>query len=598
MISDSMPQAQMFEGEFNRVLNATGVDPDKSLFELGGTSLTAIRLSAALSKVTGFSIPVSVVLNSPSLNGMRAWLEEHRSLELAAAEEVSEVGLTSLQSAFLLQHLDADDDYQNYSYMAWRISGPLDKDRLIRALGDVHRRHGYLRGHYELGVHATWRPSALPAAIEYLDAQDEESASMRLTEALSAPLSLAEGVVWRAVLCSVRESGTWLLGVTVHHIAFDGWSRGIFAEDLSVAYNPRCAGHEPEFAATAPQPDAVHAELERSRSLADLDAQARYWKRVLSEPPPGQAPWLADSPLPTWGIGVIEIPFTPAQDERLRVAAVGVGLLPPFLAALGASLAELTGATDIGIGVPVSVRSTLVLQQPVACLINMVCVRLRAPGGADARSSATTAVRGALANCDISWSEAARLAGRRPTDATFHVIGAIQDSPGDELRLENCVVSTHRLQPMGLPAPLMAELVVSDGTVPRIRISYEADRVTAHHARAIAEGIMSRLAEANLWQCRMPDIRHQRPLINSTKWHSLLGKLIGKWRQNWVEAREDRPQLSLKRHRDGTGTVVDTRGPGLLQLSSTRRRPPHCPDLRHHCRVTSSRQSSKAILSR
>ncbi|MGQ4464648.1 AMP-binding protein [Streptomyces violaceoruber] len=499
-------ESDPIEAAFSRVLGGTKVDPDASLFELGGTSLGAVRLCTALSRVTGLSIPVSVVRSYPSVNEMRVWIAKQSAATPDGAngtdtadstgrvDTAAPSPLTGMQSGFLLPHFDGNDTH-NHLYMSWRIEGALDVDRFVEALQDVHSRHLYLQGRYSFEDMAMWNHSGLPATVEHVKAPDEETALPQVKALLDRTFSLFEGEVWRAVLCELEEPQRWIFGMSVHHIAFDGWSKRIFVHDLAEAYRARCDGREPRFAHIA-APSDIYAETERIRGLADLAAQRVHWAKELAELPVGPAPWVTPTLCTEAGVTKIDVPLTPEQAHFLDRHSIGGGLLPLFVTALGGTLSEVTGAEDVTIGIPINQRSTPVLQDTIACLIDMICVRLRTPADHGAAAQAERVVLDALRNSDLSIAEVARAAGRAGQQL-YQVIGAVQDSPSAELQLDGCAVQGIELSYIRLQAPLLVELLADDGIASTVRVTYETALVTDGVARNISARMVARLTEGN-----------------------------------------------------------------------------------------------------
>ncbi|MBV9821194.1 MAG: amino acid adenylation domain-containing protein [Actinobacteria bacterium] len=517
----------MVAAEAAALLRLPAIDPSTSLFSLGATSLTAVRLCSRLSSRLGRPIPVSRFLHDPTVGGLARWLaggEPAPAPDEPAGDSEPGAALTAMQSSFVLSHLRSGADTGNHCLLGWRIAGPVDQAALAGAVAEVHGRHGYLSGRYLLGEELRLLPGDAPPPLETLTAAAERQATELLRDRLRKPFDLAAGEVWRAVLVDFGERERWLLGVAVHHAAFDGWSEHLLADELSRTYagalgaasktgaNPTSAAETDVDKTEAdkteadktgagpdqpvPTPDEVFRLLRELGSAADLDRQREYWRQALAGLP--SMTWPADpSASPATGIEdqqrVLEVVLA---DEVLAAAEAaarrhGTTLLSVLLAAVGDAVRAQTGQDDFGVGVPVSQRGSEELQRPIGCLIDTVCVRLRA--GDDV----PTAVESAIANADLPFAEVVRLlrpkrTGRHPL---YQVIAAVQDSPLPELELTGCraepLADTEVLWP---DAELVVELFTAAGAPARLRVSRDPDRVDRPTFERLARDVHDRLA--------------------------------------------------------------------------------------------------------
>jgi len=463
--------------EFGALLGLAEVDREESFFALGGTSLTAVRLCTRLGTRFGRSIPVSRLMRTPTVTAVAEWLA---TSVVPTAQEAPDAPLTSMQHSFLVQHQMSGADPENHCLLAWTISGDLDVDALARAVRDVHGRHGYLHARFEADDEALAVASSAPAEFVKQAATGPQDAAAVLDSQLRKPFRLEDGPPWRAVL--VRFGDHWLFGVAVHHIAFDGWSQHVLADDLSAAYAGRAL-------APVPTPAATERTLRDLAAAADLPAQREYWTRTLDGVPPLALPAGSDD-----GPRTVSAPLSAKvlADLDRRARSLGTGRLSVLLAAVGSALVEHTGQTDFGVGVAVTRRATESLERPVGCLVDTVCVRLRSTD----LSETATAVHEALANADVPFAEVARLAGGRRTGRhpLYQAIVAVQDSPVPVLRLGGCRVDRHDAHDLAWPmAELLVELYAAPGVPAVVRVSRDPARVAEATVRAVLDGVLTRL---------------------------------------------------------------------------------------------------------
>src|SRR5690606_12511687 len=116
-------------------------------------------------------------------------------------------------------------------------------------------------------------------------ASEREAEARRLVEAeAQQPFDLPTGPLFRArLLCLSGE--THLLLLSIHHIAFDEWSYGIFCRELAALYRAFSTGQRPALPAL-PLQYADFAAWQRDQVQGDtLEKQLAYWRETLADAP-------------------------------------------------------------------------------------------------------------------------------------------------------------------------------------------------------------------------------------------------------------------------------------------------------------------------
>lgn len=175
--------------------------------------------------------------------------------------------------------------------MARLLSGPLHQEALVRSLQWVARRHQPLHMCFSAAGQSVIDLDAAPLRLE--DVRDTSDREKRLKQIIDeetvAPFDLERGPAFRCALIRLAES-EYLLLLTVHHIAADGWSFGIFQRELAAAYQAYREGLEPPL---TPLPvsylDFVVWQREQA-GLGRFDEDLAFWRERLRDwPRPAQA---------------------------------------------------------------------------------------------------------------------------------------------------------------------------------------------------------------------------------------------------------------------------------------------------------------------
>ncbi|MCI3928703.1 non-ribosomal peptide synthetase [Streptomyces sp. AN091965] len=302
----------------------------------------------------------------------------------AAGEPTSRPGLSFAQERlwFLDQLSPGESGY--LTPFSRRLDGPVDADLLERALRAVAERHPVLRSRIDAGS-GTPVPvveAATSVRLERVDlsgAPDaERAAEAAVATMLNTPMDLTAAPWLRAALFALGE-GSALFHVQVHHIAFDGISRGLFERELSAQYRA-LAGGRPALELPPGQDYAAHAARQRAAlGPAEREEFLAGWRTALDGAPhvlelPSDRPRPA-RPGPRAGRVDFVIPeevtaalYRVAQAHRTTLFCVG-------LAAYQHLLGRYADARDVLVGVPFAGREDPEAEQAIGFFTHSVPLR-------------------------------------------------------------------------------------------------------------------------------------------------------------------------------------------------------------------------------
>ena len=234
------------------VLGVHMVAPDANFFELGGDSIAAVRLAAAL-REHGYELSLTDVFRCPTLHALASLVVRSDAVAETTVEVSGPLALTPIQQWFMDREL-VDRDHNNQSVLLEWQDEP-EVFMLETALEALVNAHDALRMRFTHGADG-WRQEAgeAPPGFELLsevhldeDGADPEHALQEAANQLQRSLGIESGRVLRAALI-YRADRPALLLIAVHHLAVDTFSWPSIVRDLDVAYTNLVAGREPGLA--------------------------------------------------------------------------------------------------------------------------------------------------------------------------------------------------------------------------------------------------------------------------------------------------------------------------------------------------------------
>ncbi|MFN0165020.1 MAG: amino acid adenylation domain-containing protein [Bryobacteraceae bacterium] len=273
---------------------------------------------------------------------------------------------------------------------AMRLRMPLDIGALERSLHEILRRHESLRTTFHtvdgqpVQVIAPEGRFDLPFIdLSGLPPADREPRAREIaTEEAQRPFDLAAGPLLRTNLLRFDEDD-YLFLLTMHHIVSDGWSMGVFFNELTKLYIAFSEGHAFPLA-ELPIQYADFAVWQRKWLQGDrLKEQLDYWRTQLTDLPALQLPTDRPRPaVPTYRGALHTVKFPDKAAAVLKKLGKGEGVTSfmTYLAVFQTLVYRYTGQEDFAIGSPIVGRSRPELEGLIGFFVNSLVLRANLSG--------------------------------------------------------------------------------------------------------------------------------------------------------------------------------------------------------------------------
>ncbi len=372
------------------VLGRTSVGVHEDFLELGGDSLTAIRIQSRLQQITGIALPIEQFLTLSTISALAAAVTAR---EAGAAEVVVHAvpvppadaqPLSFAQEWLWTLHQLTPHSSAYHLPIAVRLRGPFRPEAFAWAVQQVAQRHEVLRTTFpRLTEHpaAVVGPSTSIAPL-LVDLSRRPAAVDTVVHALTiAAFDLATRPPWRS--CVVKSAEDEHVAVFVlHHIISDAWSMRLLASEVAQCYSARCEGRRPVLRDVRMQ-YATFAQRQRASVDREGAGLVAYWKQQLAGVPPlvtlsrrarpgvrsdrgGRQAFTVDAGL-TRRLGDL------ARRERMTLFMV-------LLAVWQVLLYRLSDQDDFCVGVPTAGRLDPDVEGVIGCFMNTLPIRASVAG--------------------------------------------------------------------------------------------------------------------------------------------------------------------------------------------------------------------------
>ncbi|TPG61721.1 non-ribosomal peptide synthetase [Hymenobacter nivis] len=308
----------------------------------------------------------------------------------AGPEIVRLAPLTEPQAEIWAACLVGGDD-ANRAYneaVALRLTGPLDRPALQRALDALVAQHEALRATFSAdGRHlCILTPEPLPLACHDLTAQTPAEQRQWLAaharQEVLHVFSLTAGPLLRVSLAALSDTDHCLT-LTAHHIVCDGWSIGVMLQDLGQLYSAYAQQMLP-FLPAPPTFSSYAAEQAAFYQSADYGRVEQFWVEQYRGPVPVlDVP--TDFPRPaarTYASRRQDYPLPPPLLGALKQMGqkAGCSFVTTLLAGFEVFMHQLTGQTDLVVGLPAAGQAPLGATRLVGHCVNLLPLRSRPTG--------------------------------------------------------------------------------------------------------------------------------------------------------------------------------------------------------------------------
>ncbi|MBA3920895.1 MAG: amino acid adenylation domain-containing protein, partial [Nostocaceae cyanobacterium] len=371
-----------------QILGLKWIGIHDNFFDLGGHSLLVSQVLAYCWQEFSVKLPVHQFFQAPTVADLATIIEQYQNqginvsnYQVISKRDYRESALLSFpqQGLWFLEQLEPNRSDYHISQVV-HLAGDLNVPALQMALDAIVAHHEVLRTNFISENGNPIQITSPPRSVELLLFAPTENTEVEtlLTQESQRPFNFSEDLMLRGCLLQIApEEHIFLL--VMHHIASDGWSMGIIAEQLKELY--QAFSHNQLLSLPKlPIQYADFALWQRQYLQGEvIESAIAYWKQQFVDAP-ALLPLPTDRPRPAVQTkqGATQS-FTLSAELTAALSLLskteGVTLFMTMLAAFNSLLCRYTGIEDIVVGSPIANRNYSELAELIGFFVNTLVYR-------------------------------------------------------------------------------------------------------------------------------------------------------------------------------------------------------------------------------
>lgn len=438
------------------VLKVDSVGLRDGFFELGGSSLLAMKMFSNVEDALGYSYSLSDIFKYPTIQLLLENKPKAKDVDILNDAQFIDKKCYRASFSQLQMWIETEKFGNDYTYntpILIKIESSLCRKTLERAFRTIIAQHLVLSCIYTFDGEDLYQTpvGASGFELDYQSDVDSSSLPVFVEKAAKHCFKLGEELPVQALYLDVNDGSNALL-INIHHIAVDEWSHGILLEQLDVEYSRRLTP-ETTFPSVVTVLDLRYAEFaeaqrrryERGGVVDDCQRQLNESVRRLSGNDSDlgfQSGHVLDGAVKKRGKTFhFELPEILSLELVAFAKENSISLYSCMLGVYVILLHRFSGKKDITVGTPISLRDSFDSKNVIGCFLNTIAIRIVIDEQENASSlikRVSDALSEAVASKDVPFEKIVEaISPRRDSSggSVFSTMFVMRESYSEELKL-------------------------------------------------------------------------------------------------------------------------------------------------------------------